>query len=133
MAGCLFSEDMPTTANRSVWNVVMGTVRAYTSQGKIGFDVIDEVVQVVIDKSEGLAWGDSVQITGEDPNSLETALFNILEGKTIKLPNGGLQTIIERSNLNLVNNTNDRLEYYDPGLYPVNFGENPEDVFDMEE
>jgi len=133
MAQCRFSQDMPTTANRSVWNVVMGTVHRHRTEGKAGAELIDEVVQAVVDESAGLDWGDSVIITDAIAGSglLGEKLFGILQGKEIFLPDGTRATITSEQSLNLYNSANDYLDYYDPGLYPIEFGDNPSDVFDV--
>ncbi|MCR5380285.1 MAG: hypothetical protein K6G44_04815, partial [Lentisphaeria bacterium] len=41
---CLFQKNMPNTANRSVWNIIMGTMFGNNHKGKAGLEVIDNVV-----------------------------------------------------------------------------------------
>jgi hypothetical protein len=120
------TKRMPTTANRSVWRVVMGT---HTSYGA-GSDELKHVFDTVKDHCEGVAWGASVPNTGD--GTLGDGLLGILQGKTLRDENLAQWEIAVEADLQLDMDIDD-LDYYDPGLIPAEFGENPEDVFDAEE
>ncbi len=133
MLNCLFNKNMPTTANRSAWNVLMGRALYIDSRGKmykiLHWQDVENLLDVMIDETTGVDWGETADIT-----SLEARMFQILENKEISVPDDEEPKKIKNpADLNLDATATDKLQYYDPGLFPIEFGENPEDIFNMEE
>jgi len=91
---------------------------------------VEDVFDAIKNHCSGVAWGATVPMTG--PGSLGEDLLGILDGKTILDQNGNpWGPITTEADLNL-NSGTDELDYFDPGLFPGEFGENPEDIFDMQ-
>ena len=126
MADCRVTKNLPTTANKSVWRVAIGTRASQPAT------VVETVFDAIKNHCSGVAWDASVTTSG--PGSLGADLLDILQGETIRDQYGNLTwgPITDESDLNL-NADHDALDYFDPGLFPVEFGENPDDVFDMQD
>lgn len=108
----------------------MGTQNTFASQRKAGLKIIDSVAQIVLDENKGRAWGDSVPITDQEDASMGMLLLDVLKGHVVPQVNGELK-IESESHLHLENGICDRLDYYDPGLFPPVFGENPADSLQL--
>ncbi len=122
MANSRLTKNLPTTANKSVWRVAIGTRASQDA------NVVEAVFNAIKNHCSGVDWDASVATTGA--GSLGEDLLDILQGKTIKDENSLNWDIATESDLHL-NTGHDALDYFDPGLFPVEFGENPKDVFNM--
>jgi hypothetical protein len=139
MEQCLFSKNMPTTANASVWAIIMGKKKEM-SKDKAGLDLMKNVIDVVVDETQGEPWGGTKKITQNQGGALQEKLLNALKYHEIRLRDvnafggmGGTTTIYTLNDILLEEGITDHLEYYDPGLFPVVFGEQPKSMFNMEE
>jgi hypothetical protein len=126
MANCRVTLNMPTTANKSVWRVVMGTYNAFGATSS----VFEAVFDVVKDHCSGVAWGATVPNSGT--GNLGGDLLDILDGEELVNEYGSIWNIVDETSFGL-NMDTDTLDYFDPGRVPVEFGEHPEDVFDVQE
>ncbi|MCL2104870.1 MAG: hypothetical protein FWH21_07455 [Kiritimatiellaeota bacterium] len=131
MEKCFVNKDMPVTANASVWAVIMGKDLQGEHKSKV-----KNALNVVVAETQGLPWGGSKPTLGA--NALQGKLFNVLKNEKIivRVPgaidghSGVTNTITTLSDIDLDGAT-DNLQYFDPGLFPVMFGEQPASVFDV--
>ena len=139
---CVFNKNMPTTVNKSVWEVLFGAYRVQGKKPLARLRFVRRVLATVTEETEGVAWGTDKPITQQGGGALQGKLFNVLNGETIarRNPNdpSGLPPLVDLkiTNLNQVllqEHQTDNLRYYDPGLFPGVFGELPNNVFNMEE
>ena len=72
-------------------------------------------------------------------NALQGKLFDVLKNKKIivRVPGvrngheGTTRTITTLGDIDLQEGATDKLQYFDPGLFPVMFGEQPASMFDV--
>jgi hypothetical protein len=127
-----FNQVLPSTINKSVWTLLAGVERCPDVTGKGRLELMDDVVDIIIEETEGLNWGQQKFIADEtDPNSMVSKLFNVLRGKTIRYPDGTSVLIETKGDLRLNHSSTDTLEYFDPGLVPADFPDNPTDLVDF--
>ena len=138
MEQCRFNKDMPSTVNASVWAIITGK-QWLIEQSKAGHDLMKNVIDLVVNETQGLSWGGVKPILGV--NALQGKLFNALTGEDMVLYvptelSGHIElqyTIQSISHISLDDNAPTHLDYYDPGRFPIVFGEHPESVFNMED
>lgn len=118
-----FSDTAPSTINRSIEAIMRAGGDYARDNGKPGLDVMDDVMEAIIDETDGLDWGEN-----GDTAALRAALFDVLEGKDFD----DLGVISTPADLGIVGGT-EPIEYYDPGLAPADLESDPNDIFDMKE
>ena len=143
---CVFNKNLPTTVNKSVWEVIMGTQAAFYEQiipqGKAGFGIMKDVIDVVVSETHGLSWDGFKIISAQAGGTLQGRLFNTLNGKTImwRNPNTSSGTplivgtvITSVNDVSVYDSGSINLRFYDPGRFPLVFGERPVNVFNVEQ
>ncbi|MCL2104840.1 MAG: hypothetical protein FWH21_07290, partial [Kiritimatiellaeota bacterium] len=137
---CAFNKNMPTTVNKSVWEIIHGArdVQGMSLVAKLAF--MQNLVNEILGETAGVPWGGDKAITQQGGGALQGKLFNLLNGKTIArrhptnhsgYPTSPL-TITNIGQVDLEEHQTDHLHYYDPGLFPGVFGEQPKNVFNMD-
>ncbi|MCL1922071.1 MAG: hypothetical protein FWG50_13545, partial [Kiritimatiellaeota bacterium] len=139
---CKKNLTMPTTANKSVWKILKGTELLHRRSGFSVSPVLTGVIDAIVEESQGLDWGDTKALTQGAGGTLQGKLFNVLQGKDIVIPveDGSrpflvtdrvIIKVMSIGDIAIDDNATEFLEYYDPGLFPEVFGEQPESVFNM--
>ncbi|MCL1921805.1 MAG: hypothetical protein FWG50_12170, partial [Kiritimatiellaeota bacterium] len=130
---CAVSVNMPTTVNKSVWEVIEGARLTSYSQG----GVPGSLTRAVWLETFGVAWDGDKETLGA--NALQGNLFNVLNGQPLAKRHPTSLSGFPTSEVTITNigditldNARDNLRFYDPGLFPGVFGEQPKNVFNME-
>ena len=132
MEKCFVNKDMPTTANTSVWAIIMGKKLQGQRKSKV-----KSAINMVVTETQGVPWGRNKSILGT--NALQGKLFNVLKNENIILRVSGVlnghqnvtKAVTILDDIDLQEGATDNLQYFDPGLFPVMFGEQPASMFDV--
>ncbi|MCL1922048.1 MAG: hypothetical protein FWG50_13420, partial [Kiritimatiellaeota bacterium] len=121
--GCRFKDDMPSTANKSAWDVVLGVSNQYTGQSR--YNRAKKGISFLKDRNAAKTWGDYVDMASSEFRRFGRGFVACYENERYQ----GVR-IRRVAHLHL-NDSTDNLHFYDPGRFPVVFGETPESVFDV--
>ena len=128
MNECLFNKDMPSTLNKSVWDVVLGVVIG-TNDPEEQYNLVRNGVRMLRRANASRGWGDHVDLQDASFQRVRRNFSRMYQGKPMVREWGTL--IIGAPPSIPLNDATDKLRFYDPGRFPVVFGESPENVFDV--